>query len=131
MPPRPPIAERLWNTVPPEAQAAIAALSDSLERRIAELEAENADLRRRLAQLEHDIQTIRQRGKRTSDRRHDPNSPRTDRRRKGHRKHSGFFRPEPPAGTVFTEHDVHPQQCLEASRRVIRNGVPARRWGDS
>jgi Transposase IS66 family/zinc-finger binding domain of transposase IS66 len=119
MTPRPPIPERPWNTVPPQAQAAIRALVDSLEQRIAELEAENADLRRRLAQLEHDIQTIRQRSQRTPNRRHDPNSPRTDRRRKEHRKHPGFFRPEPPAGTVFIEHDVHAQQCSHCGAKDL------------
>jgi transposase len=108
---QPPIPAALWNTIPPEARAAISAHIASLERRIADLEAENADLRRRLAVLEHDIQTIRQRGKRRSSRRDETHSPRTDRRRKGHRQHPGFFRPEPPPGTVFVEHDVRPQQC--------------------
>jgi transposase len=87
------------------------ALVASLEQRIAELEAENADLHRRLAQVEHQLQNIRQRGKRIPNRRHDPEAPPTDHRRKEHRKHPGFFRPEPPPGTVFIEHDVRPQQC--------------------
>jgi transposase len=79
--------------------------------RIAELEAENADLRRRLAQVEHQLQGILQRGKRT--RRTGPKKdPRTeDRRRKQHRQHPGLFRPAPPPGTTFVEHDVHPTQC--------------------
>jgi transposase len=81
-----------------------------LKDRIAELEAENAELRRRLAQLEHELQTIRQRGKRSHPR-SQPKDARNDRRRKKHRKHPGSFRPEPPPGTVFIEHDVHPQQC--------------------
>jgi transposase len=34
----PPIPEPLWDTVPPEAQAAIGALLTTLERRIADLE---------------------------------------------------------------------------------------------
>jgi transposase len=37
--PEPPIPESLWNTVPPEAQGALLVLLDSLEKRIAELEA--------------------------------------------------------------------------------------------
>ena len=65
MVPPPPIPAPLWNTVPPEAQAAIRALVASFEQRILELEAENAEMRRRLAQVEHDLQNIRQRGKRT------------------------------------------------------------------
>src|SRR5262245_50869800 len=39
MTPHPPIPEPLWNTVPPEAQAAFLEVFGSLERRIAELEA--------------------------------------------------------------------------------------------
>ena len=66
MVPPPPIPAPLWNTIPPEAQAALLALVASLEQRIADLEAENADLRRRLAQVEHQLQTIRQRGRRPS-----------------------------------------------------------------
>src|SRR5690348_11837234 len=111
MVPRPPIPARLWNTIPPEAQAAILTLVASLEQRITDLEAENADLRRRLAQVEHDLQNIRQRGKRTSHRRHDSELPPTDHRRKEHRKHPGCFPAEPPPGTVFIDHDVRPVQC--------------------
>jgi transposase len=85
-------------------------MDDPRDLRIAELEAENADLRKRLALLEQEIQKIRQRGKRS----HSPSDPktsRTDRRRKQHRKHPGSFRPEPPPGTLFVEHDVHPNEC--------------------
>src|SRR3954453_21622630 len=39
MTPHPPIPEPLWNTVPPEAQAAFLEVFGSLERRIAELQA--------------------------------------------------------------------------------------------
>ena len=108
---QPPIRPPLWNTIPPEAQAALLALIASLEQRIADLEAENAHLRRRLAQVEHQLQNIRQRGKRLSHRRDEPHSLRTDRRRKDHRQHPGCFRPQPPPGTVFIEHDVYPKQC--------------------
>src|SRR6188472_3091760 len=38
MSPHPPIPESLWDTVPPEAQAALLAVFASLEKRIAELE---------------------------------------------------------------------------------------------
>lgn len=77
----------------------------------AELRAENTDLRRRLALLEHELQKIHQRSKRTRSSRSDRERARTDRRRKKHRKHPGYFRPEPPPDTVFIEHEVHPQQC--------------------
>jgi transposase len=106
-----PIPRPLWNKVPPGSQAAILDHVRSLEQRIADLEAENADLRRRLAQLEHDLQIIRRRGQRTPNRRHDPDAVPKDRRRKEHRQHPGFFRPEPPPGTVFIDHDVHPKRC--------------------
>src|SRR5262245_40303741 len=71
-----------------------------LEAENAKLWAENAELRRRLAQLEHQLQPILQRRKRTA------GTP-ADRRRQEHRQHPGSLRPEPPPGTVFTEHDVH------------------------
>jgi hypothetical protein len=83
---------------------------DDRDRRIAELEAENAELRRRLELLEQQLQAIRQRGKKTRAAA-DPQRKSRDRRRKKHRKHPGFFRPEPPPGTEFIQHDVHPQQC--------------------
>jgi hypothetical protein len=86
-------------------------MDDPRDRRIAELEAENAELRKRIAQLEHQVQTFLQRRKRrTSERKPRQGTP-DDRRRQEHRKHPGVFRPEPPAGTKFIEHDVPPQQC--------------------
>jgi hypothetical protein len=111
MAPPPSIPPSLWDTIPPEARAAIWALVASLEQRIADLEAENADFRLRLAQVEHQLQNNRQRGRRPMRRRAEPHSPRIDGRRQGHRQHPGCFRPEPPPGTVFIEHDVRPVQC--------------------
>jgi transposase len=46
--PQPPIPAPLWNTVPPEAQAAILAVLDSLKGRIVELEQRVGDLEARL-----------------------------------------------------------------------------------
>jgi hypothetical protein len=82
-----------------------------LRERIAELEAENAELRRRLAQVEHELQRIVQRRKRRQGSGTEGISSRRDRRRKKYRKHPGSFRPQPPPGTEFIEHDVHPEQC--------------------
>jgi transposase len=48
MPPRPPIPEPLWNTVPPEAQIAILAVLDSVNGRVLELERRVRDLEARL-----------------------------------------------------------------------------------
>ena len=118
---QPPIPASLWNSISPEAQAAILALVTSFEQRIAELEAENADLRRRLAQVEHQLQKIRLRGKRPSHRRDEAHGPRTDHRRKEHRHHPGSFRPEPPPGTVFIEHDVRPQQCTHCGAHDLES----------
>jgi transposase len=83
---------------------------DDRDRRIAELEAENAELRRRLESLEQQLQAIRQRGKKTRAAT-DPKRKLRDHRRKKHRQHPGSFRGEPPPDTVFIEHDVHPKQC--------------------
>jgi len=86
-------------------------MDDARDLRIAELEAENAELRKRIAQLEHQVQTFLQRRKRSKAKRPPRQGTPDDRRRQEHRKHPGVFRPEPPAGTQFIEHDVHPQQC--------------------
>jgi len=86
-------------------------MDDPRDLRIAELEAENAELRKRIAQLEHQIQTFLQRGKRPKAKRPPRQGTPDDRRRQEHRKHPGAFRPEPPPGTQFIEHDVHPPQC--------------------
>jgi hypothetical protein len=82
-----------------------------LLKRIAELEAENVGLRQRVAQLEHQVQQFMQRRKRTRAQKDLKAGTSKDRRKKKHRKHGGFFRPEPPPNTQFIEHDVHPQQC--------------------
>ncbi len=82
-----------------------------LEAENAELRAENAELRRRLALVEHELQRIRQRRKRTQAKRPPKAGTPADRRRKEHRRHPGYVRDEPPPGTPFVEHDVHPQQC--------------------
>src|SRR5580765_6143230 len=45
---KPPIAESLWKTVPPEAQAAIQAVLDAVTARVAQLEQRISDLEARL-----------------------------------------------------------------------------------
>jgi len=86
-------------------------MDDPRDQRIAELEAENAELRKRIAQLEHQVQTFLQRRKRSKGERQLRQGTPDDRRRQKHRKHPGVFRPQPPPGTQFIEHDVHPKQC--------------------
>jgi hypothetical protein len=95
-----------------ERIAELEAENAELRRRLSELVSENAELRRRLEGVEHALQKIHQRGKRTRNGRNDAQKVRTDRRRKEHRKHPGYFRPEPPPGTDFIEYDIHPHQCL-------------------
>jgi DNA repair exonuclease SbcCD ATPase subunit len=77
----------------------------------AQLKAENAELQRRLAQVEHQLQQIQQRRKRTQAQRPPKAGTPADRRRREHRQHPGSVRPEPPPGTPFVEHQVHPVQC--------------------
>jgi hypothetical protein len=86
-------------------------MEDPRDKRIAELEAENAELRRRIVQLEHQVETFFQRRKRHTPQKPPRQGTPDDRRRQEHRKHPGVFRPDPPPGTVFVEHDVHPRQC--------------------
>jgi transposase len=86
-------------------------MDDPRDQRIAELEAENAELRRRIALLEQQVQTFLQRRKRPKNQRPPRQGTPADRRRQEHRQHPGVFRPEPPPGTTFIEHDVHPEQC--------------------
>jgi hypothetical protein len=86
-------------------------MDDPRDQRIAELEAENVELRRRIAQLEQQIQTFLQRRKRHKNQGQPRQGTPADRRRQEHRKHPGVFRPEPPPGTTFIDHDVHPDQC--------------------
>lgn len=86
-------------------------MDDPRDRRIAELEAENAELRRRIALLEQRLQGILQRRKRTGAKRPARQGTPEDRRGKEHRQHPGVFRPEPPPDTAFVEHDVQPEEC--------------------
>jgi transposase len=101
-------------------------MADARDRRIAELEAENAELRQRvvelereLAQLRHQLQTILQRRKRTTDKPAPRQGTPADRRRKEHRKHPGVFRPDPPPETTFIKHDVQPQECQHCGSRDL------------
>jgi hypothetical protein len=87
--------------------------------RIVALEAENADLRCRLGQMEHELQRVLQRGKRTRGAGQLKDSTTADRRRKKYRQHPGVVRTDPPPGTVFVEHDVHPQQCGHCGGRDL------------
>jgi hypothetical protein len=92
---------------------------DDRDRRIAELEAENAELRKRLALVEQQLQNILQRRKKTRSNTAERKRAEKDRRGKKFRKHPGSFRPEPPPDTAFIEHDVHPEQCSRCGGRNL------------
>lgn len=94
-------------------------MDDPRDRRIAELEAENAELRRRIAQLEHQLQTILQRRKRKTAQRTVRQGTPEDRRRQEHRQHPGVFRPQPPPETTFVEHQVHPSECRHCGSHAL------------
>lgn len=83
---------------------------EELLARVAELERENAELRARIAELEAEL---KRRGKKYTPK---PNAkkssgPKTDRRKRPHRKHPGLFRqpPEPDEHTIH--HDVRLECC--------------------
>src|ERR1700687_5502062 len=89
---------------------------EELLRRIAVLEAVVAELRQQLAERDARIaeleEELRRRGKNY---RPKPNAPpkRTaaDRRRKGRRRHGGFFRAIPKPAEVTHEHEVYAKVC--------------------
>jgi hypothetical protein len=77
----------------------------SLERRIADLEAENADLRRRMAQVEHQPRNIRQRQR--------------------------FSRPGPPEAVEQGREDARTTTAQKNMRKEVIMGdenTPGRRW---
>jgi hypothetical protein len=61
MSPTLPIPESLWNTVPPDAQAALMAVFESLRCRIAELDQRVTDLEARLQPTPNSISMERRR----------------------------------------------------------------------
>lgn len=96
-------------------------MEDPRDRRIAELEAENAELRKRIAELEHQLQQFFQRRKKHTPKKPPKQGTTDDRRRAEHRRHPGVFRPEPPPDTTFIEHQVHPHECTHCGSRELEN----------
>lgn len=86
-------------------------MEDPRDRRIAELEAENAELRKRIVELERQLQTVLQRRKKHTPQKPPRQGTPDDRRRAEHRQHPGTFRPDPPPDAKLIAHDVHPKQC--------------------
>jgi transposase len=77
--------------------------------RIKELVQTIAERDARIAELEEELR------RRDKNYRPKPNTPprqkSTDRRRKGHRRHGGVFRPRPKPAEVTHHHDVYPESC--------------------
>jgi len=107
--PQPPISEPLWNTVPPEAQAAILALLDSLNTRINELEQRVGDLEARLK-----LNSTNSSKPPSSDPiglKRKPPAPPSQRNRGGQPGHPKAFRSLVPPEKLRSAHDCKPSSC--------------------
>src|SRR6185312_3494154 len=100
--PEPPIPESLWNTIPPEAQAAVLALLGSLEKRIAELEARlNQNSTNSSKPPSSDPIGLKRK----------PPSPPSPRKRRGQPGHRKAFRPLVPPEELRSSEDGKPSAC--------------------
>ena len=109
MRPQPPIPESLWNTVPPEAQAAILAVVESLQGRIAELEQRIADLEARLK-----LNSTNSSKPPSSDPiglKRQPPTPPSRRNRGGQPGHPKAFRALVPPEKLRSSRDCKPSSC--------------------
>jgi transposase len=107
--PQPPIPEPLWNTVPPEAQAALLALLDSLNARIMELQQRVDDLVARL-QLNSTNSSKPPSSDPIGWKRKPPASP-SKRNRGGQPGHPKAFRRLVPPEKVRSTEDCKPSSC--------------------
>jgi len=112
---RPPIPEPLWNTVPPEAQAALLALLDSLERRIADLEARlNQNSTNSSKPPSSDPVGLKRK----------PPARRAGRKRGGQPGHTKAVRPLVPADKLRSSTDCKPAACRRCGH-ALRGDDPA------
>src|SRR5262245_12911247 len=107
--PQPPIPESLWNTVPPEAQAAILALVDSLEKRIAELEV-------RLTQ--NSTNSSKPPSADPIGLKRKPPAPPSRRNRGGQPGHPKAFRPLVPPAKLRSSRDCKPSSCRRCGQAL-------------
>src|SRR4051794_38725376 len=116
MRPQPPIPESLWNTVPPEAQAAILAVVESLRGRIAELEQRIADLEARLQ-----LNSTNSSKPPSSDPiglKRKPPTPPSRRHRGGQPGHPKAFRPLVPPEKLRSSRDCKPSACRRCGHHL-------------
>jgi transposase len=114
--PRPPIPEPLWNTVPPEAQAALLALLDSLNERITELEQRLGDLEARLK-----LNSTNSSKPPSSDPiglKRKPPTPPSRRERGGQPGHPKAFRALVPPEKLHSSRDCKPVSCRCCGRAL-------------
>src|SRR6516165_1551436 len=105
----PPIPESLWSTVPLEAQAAILAVLDAHQRRIAELERRVRDLEARLK-----LNSTNSSKPPSSDPiglKRKPPAPPSTRKRGGQPGHPKAFRPLVPPEKLHSSRDCKPRAC--------------------
>src|SRR5262245_32124228 len=106
---QPPIPESLWNTVPPDARAALQAAWDSLRARIAELEAKVRELEARLQ-----LNSTNSSKPPSSDPiglKRKPPTPPSQRNRGGQPGHPKAFRPLVPPEKLRSSTDCKPTSC--------------------
>src|SRR3954471_18938169 len=111
MGPHPPIAESLWNTVPPAAQAALLDVFGSLESRIAELEKTIAELQARLNLNSTDFSKPPSTDPPAVKLKRRPPAPPSGRKRGGQPGHKRHTRSLVPPEQVRETFEVKPAQC--------------------
>jgi transposase len=109
--PHPPIPEPLWNTVLPEAQAALLEVFGSLERRIAELEKTIAELQARLNLNSTNSSKPPSTDPPAVEVKRRPPVPPSGRKRGGQLGHKRHTRPLVPPEQVRETFEVKPTQC--------------------
>jgi transposase len=117
MSPTPPIPESLWNTVPPDAQAALMAVYESLRGRIAELEQRVTDLEARLK-----LNSTNSSKSPSSDPiglKRKPPAPPTGRKSGGQPGHARAQRPLVPPEKLRSSTDCRPGSCRRCAHPLL------------
>jgi transposase len=115
--PQPPISELLWNTVPPEAQAAILVVLESYQERVAQLEQRVGDLEARLK-----LNSTNSSKPPSSDPiglKRKPPAPPSGRKRGGQPGHRRALRRLVPPENVRTITDCRPTDCRRCGHTLV------------